>query len=413
MCHKGPTGQCGRGRLSPELSTTPRLSTGAVDWRCAVPGGDATVEFQPESDRTLGGAMTEQHPLVVAGDQTVLDEILRVAAAVGCEVDHASDLTAAQGRWVRAPLVVLDEEAAAAPHRLLRRHKVLLVCKGAPTPATWERAFTTGSEKVLSLPDEEGELIGAFADVVEGPARDDGVVIGIIGGRGGAGASVLAAAVAFRAERFGGGGLLVDCDPLGGGVDVLLGAEQLDGPRWPELDLGGRISMTALSEALPRRKYTAGELSFVSYGRGGLGPGPNAIESVLCAGRRSGRTVVCDLPRYFGPETEAIVALADLVVVVVPAELRACAAAKQVLARLESHAARVGVCVRGPSPAGLAPAEIAMAVDAPLVASMGRERSVSLALERGEFVPKHRGQLATAAADVLVAARRNLTSAAR
>jgi secretion/DNA translocation related CpaE-like protein len=357
--------------------------------------------------------MAEEHPLVVAGDDTLLDEILRVAAAAGCEVERAPDLTAARGRWARAPLVILDEEAAGAPHRLVRRNKVLLVCKGAPTPMTWERAFTTGSEKVLSLPDEEGELIGAFADVVEGPARDDGVVIGVIGGRGGAGASVLAAAVAFRAERFGGGGLLVDCDPLGGGVDVLLGAERVRGPRWPELDLGGRISMTALSEALPRRKYTAGALSFVSYGRGGHGPGPEAIEAVLSAGRRSGRTVVCDLPRYFGPETETAIGLADLVVVVVPAELRACAAAKQVLARLESHAARIGVCVRGPSPAGLAPDEIAAAVDVPLVASMGRERSLSLALERGEFVLKHRGQLATAAADVLAAARRNLASASR
>lgn len=358
--------------------------------------------------------MIEEHPLVVAGDGTVLDEILRVAAAAGCEVERASDLTAARGRWARAPLVVLDEEAAGVPHRLVRRNKVLLVCKGAPTPATWERAFTTGSEKVLSLPDEEGELIGAFADVVEGPARDDGAVVGVIGGRGGAGASVLAAAVAYRAERSGGGGLLVDCDPLGGGVDVLLGAEREPGPRWPELDLGGRISMTALSEALPRRKYTAGALSFVSYGRAGHGPAPEAIEAVLCAGRRSGRTVVCDLPRYFGPETAAAVALADLIVVVVPAELRACAAAKQVLARLdEAHAARIGVCVRGPSPAGLAPDEIAAAVGAPLVASMGRERSLSMALERGEFVPKHRGQLATAAADVLAAARRNLASASR
>ena len=287
--------------------------------------------------------MAEEHPLVVAGDDILLDEILRVAAAAGCEVERAPDLEAARGRWARAPLVVLDEEAARAPNNLLRRNKVLLVCKGAPTPVTWERAFNTGSEKVLSLPDEEGDLIGAFADVVDGPARDDGVVIGVIGGRGGAGASVLAAADAYRAERTGEGGLLVDCDPLGGGIDVLLAAERDRGPRWPELDLGGRVSMSALSEALPRKRYTTGSLSFVSYGRGGRGPDPSEIEAVLSAGRRAGRTVVCDLPRYFGPEMSTVIGLADLVVVVVPAELRACAAAKLVLAKLENQARRIGV----------------------------------------------------------------------
>lgn len=357
--------------------------------------------------------MAEEHPLVVAGDDTVLDEILRVAAAAGCEVDSAPDLHAARGRWARAPLVVLDEEAARAPNRLLRRNKVLLVCKGAPTPETWERAFNTGSEKVLSLPDEEGDLVGAFADVLEGPAREDGVVIGVIGGRGGAGASVLAAAIAYRAARSGGGGLLVDCDPLGGGIDILLGAERDRGPRWPELDLDGRVSMTALSEALPRKRYATGSLSFVSHGREVLGPDPGAIEAVLSAGRRSGRTVVCDLPRQFGAETSTVVGLADLVVVVVPAELRACAAAKQVLERLEPQARRIGIAVRGPSAAGLAPLEIATAVGAPLIASMGRERSLSMALDRGEFVVKHRGQLATAAADVLAAVRGNLAGASR
>jgi len=224
---------------------------------------------------------------------------------------------------------------------------------------------------------------------------------------------VLAAAVAYRAEKSGGGGLLVDCDPLGGGVDVLLAAERDRGPRWPELDLGGRVTMTALSEALPRKRYTTGSLSFVSYGREGPGPGPDAIEGVLCAGRRAGRTVVCDLPRYFGMETSTVIGLADLIVVVVPAELRACAAAKQVLARLEPHAARIGVAVRRPSPSGLGPREIADAVGAPLITSMGRERFLPAALDRGEFTPRRRGHLATAAAEVLAAARGNLTGASR
>jgi len=56
--------------------------------------------------------MTGERPIVVAADETVLDEILRVAAVAGCEFDRAPDLTAARAHWARAPLVVLDEEAA-------------------------------------------------------------------------------------------------------------------------------------------------------------------------------------------------------------------------------------------------------------------------------------------------------------
>ena len=46
--------------------------------------------------------------------------------------------------------------------------------------------------------------------------------------------------------------MLVDCDPLGGGLDLVLGAEDLGGLRWPGLDVGGgRVPATALHAALP------------------------------------------------------------------------------------------------------------------------------------------------------------------
>ncbi|MER6798949.1 septum site-determining protein Ssd, partial [Amycolatopsis mediterranei] len=216
--------------------------------------------------------MTGERPLVIAADETVLDEILRVAAVAGCELDRAPDLTAASGHWSRAPLVVLDEEAVRHPPALPRRSGILLVCKGSPGPATWEHAFHSGVERVIALPDEESALAGAFADVVETPAEQPGLVLGVVGGRGGAGASVFAATLALAADSDPGGALLVDCDPLSGGLDVLLGLEKTPGARWPDVHLSGRVSVSSLAADLPQRRHRGGSLPVLASGPDGDGP---------------------------------------------------------------------------------------------------------------------------------------------
>ena len=350
--------------------------------------------------------MIAERPLVVATDETVLDEILRVAAVAGCELERAPDLDAARVSWARAPLVVLDEDTARLPPGLPRRDGVLLVCKGAPDARTWEHAFRRGVERVICLPDEETELAGAFADVVEIPAEQAGLVLGVVGGRGGAGASVLAASLALAADREPGGALLVDCDPLGGGLDLLLGLEKTPGPRWPEVKLAGRVSAPALAAALPQRRHRGGSLPVLACGREGQGPAAPALSAVVAAGRRAGRTVVCDLPRTLGEAAAEAVAAADLVVVLVPVEVRACMAAKQVLRPLSELTARLGIVACGRSRAGASAAQTAGLLGPPLLTSMPLERGLAVAIERGEFPAKSGGPLAAAAADVLEVARR-------
>ncbi|QKV77596.1 septum site-determining protein Ssd [Amycolatopsis sp. Hca4] len=354
--------------------------------------------------------MTGERPLVIAADETVLDEILRVAAVAGCELDRAPDLTAASSHWARAPLVVLDEEAVRHPPVLPRRGGILLVCKGSPGPATWEHAFRGGVERVISLPDEETALAGAFADVVETPAEQPGLVLGVVGGRGGAGASVFAATLALVADRDPGGALLVDCDPLSAGLDVLLGLEKAPGTRWPDVRLSGRASVSSLAAALPQRSHRGGNLPVLAFGPEGQGPDVESLSAILTAGRRAGRTVVCDLPRSLGEAAEEVVLRADLVVLMVPLEFQACLAAKKVLNRLSKLTARIGLVACGHSKD---PARAAELVGPPLMASMPRERGVSRALENAEFPAKSRGPLATTAAGILQTARREAQAAGR
>jgi secretion/DNA translocation related CpaE-like protein len=230
-------------------------------------------------------------------------------------------------------------------------------------------------------------------------------VLAVVGGRGGAGASVLAAAVAVVAVREGGHALLVDCDPLGGGLDLLLGAEDLDGLRWPEIELGGgRVPATALHAALPAPPVPrggGGRLGVLSCARAEGGPSAVAVSSVVEAGRRAGETVVCDLPRHPDGAAVAALAAADLTVLVVPADVRSAAAAARVASVLREHGRPPRLVVRGPAPGGLAATEIGRALDLPVLAAMRPEPGLTRALERGDPPGRRRGPLLTAATAVL------------
>jgi secretion/DNA translocation related CpaE-like protein len=211
--------------------------------------------------------------------------------------------------------------------------------------------------------------------------------------------------VAVTAVRDGRRALLVDCDPLGGGLDLVLGAEDLGGLRWPEIDVGGgRVPATALHAALPAPavgRHGTGELGVLSCDRSAHGPTPAAVTSVLEAGRRGGETVVCDLPRY--PTDAAVAALgaADLTLLVVPADVRSCAAAARVAAVLAEHGGPVRLVVRGPSPGGVDAEEVARALQLPLLAAMRPEPGLARALERGAAPGRAHGPLAAAARSVL------------
>lgn len=349
--------------------------------------------------------MTDNRPLVVLSDEMLLDEVLRLAAAAACEVECVADAFAARGSWTRAPLVVVDEAALSACRReqLPRRSAVVLVCQDEPSAQSWQRAFAIGVQQVVELPAEESSLVTLLADVAEGPSQAGGRVLGVIGGRGGAGASVFASAVAVEAARHRGAAFLIDCDGLSGGIDLVLGAEHEAGLRWPDLSLHtGRVSMSALREALPGlRGSSGGELVILSCDRDGPGPTMEGVAAVLDAGVRAGYTVVCDLPRELDPAGWRAIDRADLITVVVPAEVRASTSAKRIVDGLADRARSVGLVVRGPAPDALSADAIVEAVGVDALTVMRAEPKLARDIERAEFGPKPTGPLARGARDVL------------
>ncbi len=331
----------------------------------------------------LGTSEPARHPLVVTADADLLDDLLRVAADVGVLVDVAPDPAAARPWYGRAPLVLLGIDVAAecARARLGRRPALVLVGRHAePGPPDWTAADELGAEHLVTLPAGETWLAARLRKVSEGAPA--GQVVAVIGGRGGAGASVFAAGLAVTAARAGWRTLLIDADPLGGGVDLVLGWESLDGLRWPALSgTSGRVSPPALVDVLPQR----GELVVLSWDRGEVVAVPaDAMATALDAGRRGRDLVIVDLPRRLDDASLLALGTADRGYLVVPAELRACAAAARVAAVAGPHCPSLAAVVRGPAPGGLRTKDVAQAIGIPLAGSLRPEPRLAAGLERGE-----------------------------
>jgi secretion/DNA translocation related CpaE-like protein len=329
-------------------------------------------------------------PLLATADNQLLDDMLRLAAAAGVELNVCHDPGDARRCWSAAPLCLVGTDLAAGLARLepARRPHVVLVGRDLDDADVWRLAHHVGADHVVFLPDAERWLVEQFAEAADGRSSA-GAAVCVVGGRGGAGASTLAAALAVTAARQGLRAMLVDGDPLGGGIDLVLGGEESGGLRWPDLgDAHGRVRASMLREALPR----VGELTILSWDRGDTVSIPlPAMQTVLGAAFRGNDLVVVDLPRRLDEAAAEAARHATVTLLVVPAEVRATASAARVAASLALVTSDVRIVVRGPGPSRLPADVIADSLGLPLAGQIRDEPAIVAALERGE-PPARRGR---------------------
>lgn len=335
-------------------------------------------------------------PLVITSDSLLAAEAARLAAASGVTVEECADVVDALRRWQRSPLILVGTDLLGemASLRPPRRDGVYVVGWGSTGDAVLRAALEVGAETLLELPTAESVVSGLLADVSDGEGGD-GLVLGVLAGSGGAGATTYAAALAsLGAER--GSTLLVDADRLGPGAGRVLGLEDLPGVTWGDLgQTSGRLGARALREAVPH----VGSLGLLGWPLGDTPtPQPEVVREVLAAARRGHDLVVVDLPRESDPATEALVTGCDLVLVVVRANVTGTASAARLLSRLPERD-RLRIVVRGRA---AEPEAIGRALGIPVAASMADQRGLSEAIDLGLGpVRSKRTPLARAATEVL------------
>jgi secretion/DNA translocation related CpaE-like protein len=345
--------------------------------------------------------------LVATGEPSLAGALSEVASVAGVEPELAADPVALRRRWAAASLVLLGADLAPGAGALPRRPGVVLVGQERDgqdaEAALWEWAVQLGVDQVAVLPDARSWLVDQVARTEQAPAWAP--VVAIVGGRGGAGASSLAAALSLTAARAGQPVALVDLDPLGGGIDVLMAGEDMPGARWPDLaHARGHLPVRPLLAALP---VIAG-VHVLSWARvtdtpDDPGPAPETVACVVDALRRGTSLVVLDVPRHADARVSAALTQVGLAVLLVPAEVRAAGAAAQVAAWLTRQVGDVALLVRGPSPSGLPAEVIADLVGLPLLGWLPGEAGLAEALDRGDRPAQTgRGPLARACRDLLV-----------
>ncbi len=309
-------------------------------------------------------------------DERVGDAVLSTAAALGVGVEAAGSLDDLVRRWGAADLVLVggDEAAGVAGASPPRRERVFVVGFDAGELSSW--SVPIGAE-VIPLPHGSAWLSAVMSAEPEGHSP----LVAVVGGSGGVGASTLAAGLSYAARRRGLASALVDADPCGGGLDLLVGAERSPGWRWPRLS-GARGEVSDVRQFLPQ----AEGVTLVSMGRpdpGGGGadavgpPSPESLQAVLGSLLRHHDLVVVDAGRAPAAGVRQQLRVSSTVLVA-GADVRAVAAADATRRSLELESPLLAVRA-GPVPAPLVGEALGLAV----AGAVPTDRRVARAAEAG------------------------------
>jgi secretion/DNA translocation related CpaE-like protein len=317
--------------------------------------------------------------LLVTGFDFLQGEVERIVAAAGGLLRVVADASEAAPYWDSAAAVLVGSDIREVPPR--RRAPAVLVGLSGEGDSLWHLGAAMGAQRVAVLPDAAAWL-AEYLSRSRSPEAG-GLVLGVTGGCGGAGATTAGIWIAQAAAGLGARVLLVDADPWGGGLELALAAEESPGLRWPDLaDASGSIDPGQLAEALP----VAGGFSFLSWP--GSRERPPAVDAatvggVLDAARRGYELVIVDIGRSVEP-LRTFAWDCDRLLVVVPALLKAAVASARLLQELPPVDS--ALVIRGKAGAALDGTLIAESVGLPLHGIMPEVRGTAGAAELGRLL---------------------------
>jgi len=324
---------------------------------------------------------------LISADSRLIHFAQASAAAVGAPLSVVSDPQAISTVW-RAPSPVLigsDQIHEVVTRALPRRDRVYLVGQ-ADSYEDLCRWSAPLDALVIQLPDGNKWL----SRVIMGRAAgsDSGTVAAVVSGAGGTGASTLCVCLALAAVRDAVSVALVDCDAMGGGIDLILGAENTPGWRWDKL----RNAVGQIADITPMLPAAEG-ITMVSMERNDPVPVPGeALEAVIDCLARTHDLVLVDKGRDGQRPTGVI----RRTVVVTNQTVRGVAATRARVKTLEES--ECGLVVR--KPGSVSPHDAARAVDIPLISQLPTVADLAQMADRG-IPPSLSGRWRKACGEVL------------
>jgi secretion/DNA translocation related CpaE-like protein len=328
-------------------------------------------------------APVDARPLLVTKDSELRDEVERLCAAVELVPEVVDDPRNARHRWEHAGCVLAGDDlipsilAAGLPARA-----GLVVVARSVQVATWQAAVGVRADVVVELPAERIRLTDFLSEQMR--ATREGApacVIGVVGARGGVGASTTAATLGLVAATRGIPAVLVDADSDSPGIDLLVGCESVGGLRWPDLvGVHGRVGAQALRTSLPE---IAG-LGVLAWGADGPTRLPTGtLGAIVATAARAVEIVVVDLGRHRDTEREALLGQADVVLLVAGGDLLSAAGASRTVALLRPRCADLRMVVRERPARGVDPQLLGAAVELPVALVLRHRRSIDRAIDDG------------------------------
>jgi secretion/DNA translocation related CpaE-like protein len=275
-------------------------------------------------------------------------------------------------------LIGVDQAGGVAGLKLGRRAEVYVLAELEAASEAYRWSVPLGAAVVV-VPDNAPWLSGAVAELTRRPAGS-GRIICVTGGSGGVGASTLAAALACVAGRQGERSVLVDTDRRGGGLDLVLGAERIEGWRWPRL-AGARGYLGELVDQLP----CVDGVDVLSMSRGeDFELGEKQLQAVLESVRRSHDVGVVDVSRDLGRNLVAGMPGAAAWLLVVRDDIRGVAAGRERANELRDVGICPGLVVRRGRAGLLDPDSVADGLGLEVSGTLSDEPGLLLAAERGD-----------------------------
>ncbi|ANE05226.1 septum site-determining protein Ssd [Corynebacterium crudilactis] len=324
---------------------------------------------------------TNQAILIAVEDPVLHPEAMHVAAATGrpvIETTHIGDITR---HFHRASAVLIDAAVAAQINNAKRRSRVFLL-DSDPGPSDWKTAMAIHAEQAILLPAQAGELLSALGRNDKQIAVAAGHMIGVVGAVGGTGASTLAAALAKR-RAVSATTVLIDGVPSSGGIDLLLGVEDAPGARWP--DVGVRRGTVQAADVLKALPSTPDSVVVLSTARSTI------LDPFVLSSQDVSAAIDC-----FVEADQPIDAIVDLhaeqldedlvgrlthLVLVIPAEVRAVAAARALYLELQQFHVPITCVLRHRGWSGLDVSEVEEILGVEITAEIGSIHKLAKSVE--------------------------------